>query len=107
MLGAYKREQQIMPIGYRSELKGIRVDIDKLDNDLIGYESTLLKVKNDIRKAVKNQNLDIGCNDDLADALENAGMVKGWILTPTGKRSTSKTNLEAVVTHAPTLALLK
>lgn len=109
MLKAYQREQFLMPVTYYSERKGIRVDTEKLEEDLQGFEAALQKVERRLLKPLKVKELDFNKNELVADALENSGIVKpkDWVLTPKGKRSTSKENLILAVKDPKILSLLR
>lgn len=109
MLPAYRREQLLMPITYYSEKKGIRVDTEKLNMDVVGFENALAKVEHRLLKKMKVKELDFNKNEHIADALEAAGIVKptDWVKTATGRRSTSKDNLITAVKDIPTLDLLR
>lgn len=107
MVPAYRREQRIMPIGYRSERNGVPVNVEKLGADLIKYEGALLTCEQMINKLLKVKDLDYGKKDDLANAIERAGFVDQWVLTPTGRRSTAKDALEKSISHPDLLHLLR
>lgn len=94
---AYEREQLLMPIMQESERNGIRVNADKFDADLEMYEAALLRCEDWLRRTLKNDHIEFSKGAQVADALEKAGKIGQWVLTPTGKRSTSKENLEAAV----------
>tara|TARA_R110002020_G_scaffold58106_2_gene159508 strand:- start:10585 stop:12429 length:1845 start_codon:yes stop_codon:yes gene_type:complete len=95
---AYNREQLLMPITYYSEVRGVRVDTELLQSDLDHYENTLHKSECILRKKL-GENVNFNKGAEVADALEKARIVdpKDWLLTPTGKRSTSKESLEHAI----------
>lgn len=107
MVPAYRREQRIMPIAYYSEKRGVRVDVEKLATDLEKYETALLKCESMIMKKLKVKELDFGKKDELANAIEAAGFIDQWVLTPTGRRSTAKDALERSITNPDILHLLR
>ena len=108
MMEAYHREQQLIPILYESELRGVRLDRERLGEDLYDlYEPALLRVEADIRGRLNSPELDFGKKTELADALESAGFIGDWVLTPTGRRSTSKDNLEKAINDDEILHLLR
>ena len=107
MRDAYVREQRLMPIFYEAEQRGVRIDREQLAQDLVTFEHTLVTVETDLRSRLRAPDLDFGKKDQLADALDSAGYVDDWILTPTGKRSTSKENLERVINDDQMLHLLR
>lgn len=93
----YQREQKLLPILTRATRRGIRIDTERLGEDLAMYESTLVRCDDQLRKLLGSASVNIDSADELADALENAGLVSRWILTPTGKRSTAREALEACI----------
>lgn len=97
---AYLRERQLSPILWEAEKRGVRVDREALEYDLLYYEGVLELLDEQLRKLLNAPSLCIDEDDRLADALEKAGMIEQWVLTPTGRRSTSKHNLEAAMSPA-------
>jgi DNA polymerase I-like protein with 3'-5' exonuclease and polymerase domains len=104
---AYDRERQLLPILIESEQHGVKLHMEKLGDDLILYEQCLAKVNARLWKLLKNPNVNLDSGEELADALDKAGLVSQWILTPTGRRSTSRDNLEAAIANPDMLALLR
>lgn len=107
MLAAYRREQRLLPILMASERKGIRVDMKALLYDERAYTDVLEQCDREIRKLLNNPDLNIDSNEDLANALDRAGLVSEWQLTATGRRSTAKKALDAAVAHPGVLARLR
>ena len=107
MIAAYHREQRLLPILMHSERRGIRVDTRQLGLDIDRYSGFLDKADNTLRELLGADDLNIDSNEDLADALDRAGMVGAWQLTATGRRSTAKKALDAMVAHPGVLALLR
>jgi DNA polymerase I-like protein with 3'-5' exonuclease and polymerase domains len=95
MLEAYQREQRLMPILLDNEREGIHVDVRALGRDVAEYTLAMDCIDDHLRIALGNYELNIDSNDDLAAALDAAGVVTDWTLTATGKRSTSKKNMGA------------
>jgi len=91
MLAAYQREQRLAPILARSTLHGVRLDMEKLQEDIIVYTDAQYRAEEYIRDKLGDFNID--SDAELADALDRTGMVQHWVLTPTGKRSTARKNL--------------
>lgn len=91
----YDRERALMPILTDASRRGIRVD----RNLLASWDMRLLQSMSEsdktIRAILKDGSLNVDANDDVADAIERAGLlsVDGWARTPSGKRSTSKDGL--------------
>ena len=102
---AYRREQLLLPVMMESERRGVRLDVARLGEDLRIYEATLNTVNDRLYAMLGQCNLDSGA--ELADALDKAGMVGQWVLTPTGKRSTARGNLEAAIANPELLGLLQ
>jgi DNA polymerase I-like protein with 3'-5' exonuclease and polymerase domains len=96
-LGPYEREQKLLPILTRATRRGIPIDVDLLSADLIMYESTLQRVEAGLRKSLRDDNVSFDSGEELADALEKAGLVSQWTLTPTGKRSTAREALDSSI----------
>lgn len=108
MLGAYRREQKLVPILYEGEQRGVRIARPRLEKDLEEtYEPALAKVEDDLRRRLKTDDLEFSKKDQLADALERGGYIGEWIRTPTGRRSVAKDNLEKAVNDSSILHLLR
>jgi len=102
---AYRREQKLMPILYDAELRGLRVDMDALSQANSDMANALSETDYRIHKLL-GYVFNVGANDELAAALEKAGVVKDWPLTPTGRRSVAKDALQKAVSNPEVLALL-
>lgn len=90
---AYERERRVMPILLRNEREGMRVDMRRLGRDVKLYELAMVKADAWLRKQLKASNLNVGSNDELADALEAAGVVTEFAVTEKGNRSVAKDTL--------------
>lgn len=91
MLEAYRREQKLSPILAESTRRGVRLDMERISDDITVY-SDAMKIAGDyVHERLGDFNID--SDRELADALDRAGMVTDWVLTPTGKRSTARKNL--------------
>jgi DNA polymerase I len=106
MVEAYKREQRLMPVLYRSEKTGVRCDTGRLAHDLNIYEYALTEVEQRLGDKVGNNSVDWGNPTCMADALDSGGLIGEWVLTPTGRRSTAKDNIKAAVSCPETVGLL-
>ena len=93
MRAAYEREQKLMPIMLDNEREGMRVNLRAMERDFKQYQAAMELADNWLRKKLRAPDLNIDAPDDLADALERAGVVTEWVATPGGKRSTSKKNM--------------
>jgi DNA polymerase-1 len=91
MLEAYRREQKLAPILSASSVRGVRLDVETIQKDIELYTAAKLKAEDYVYSKLGAFNID--SDAELADALDRAGMVSNWILTPTGKRSTARKNL--------------
>jgi DNA polymerase-1 len=96
-----------MPILLEGERLGVRCDLEALEGDMSKYETALLEVDGRIRKAIKSPECNLDSGRELADAIERAGLVKQWVLTPTGQRSTARKNLQAAIDSPRLVALLQ
>lgn len=88
---AYDRERKLMPILLRNAQVGMRVDVDGLERDLPAMKQGIEKADNWLRKQLGNIN--IGSDQQLADALLNKGIVHDLARTPKGRFSVSKKTL--------------
>lgn len=91
MLDAYRREQKLMPILAESTRQGVRLDSERLVRDAAHYQCAMKMAEEYIHEKLGDFNID--SDAELANALDRAGMVTDWVLTPTGKRSTARKNL--------------
>ena len=103
---AYEREKLLAPVLHKSSLRGVRCNVEQLADDLAFYRVVMQDCDIMIRKALQAPGLNIDSNDDLAAALDRLGLVKNWILTPTGKRSTSKVNLAIALNSSPLAGII-
>jgi DNA polymerase-1 len=91
MLDAYRREQKLSPILAESTCRGVRLDMDRLGQDIEVYTGAMKIAEDYVYGRLGEFNID--SDRELADALDKSGMVTDWVLTPTGKRSTARKNL--------------
>lgn len=105
MLAAYERERRLLRTKIAMEQGGIRGNTKKIKRELPAYKKTLEDVEKGIRhtlkisKAWEEDNctdgwFNINSGPQLAKAIEHAGLIGEWILTPKGNPSTSRENLE-------------
>lgn len=104
MLGAYNRERELMPILLENEREGVRLDMPALNRDIIVYSKSMDDAERWLRKRLKSPNLNIDSDQEVADALEKCKVVTEFKLTPTGKRSVSKSNLTLDMFKDPKVA---
>lgn len=96
MIEAYKRELRLMPHILKMEQRGINLDGSLLAVDTDHYWGVLDELDDKICEKVGRM-VDVDSNRELADAIEAAGLSKGFATTPTGLRSTSKESLIGAV----------
>lgn len=101
MEDAYKRELALMPYILKMEQRGLNLDGATLTKDVDFYFTALDELDESICKLLGRQ-VDIDSGAQLADAIEAAGMSKGFATTPTGLRSTAKESLIGAINN-PTL----
>lgn len=106
MEAAYRREVKLQPIVMHGTRRGIRVDCERLAQDVKVYEDAMLRADAWLRERLGAPNVNVDSNDELADALDRAGLASDWPTTPTGRRSTSKESLKAAVKAKDVLAML-
>lgn len=91
---AYLRELAVMPIFNKMSRNGIHIACNKLYRDTKKYTKMRKSVHDRITKKLGDINIDSG--PQLADAMDKKNLVKYWIETEKGNRSTSKENLMKV-----------
>lgn len=108
MAEAYRREQRLMPILTASTRRGILVNRERLEEDERKYTTVLAHADKAIIQRVGVGDFNIDSNEDLAEALSRSGLVADadWVRTPTGKRSTSRPNLQKAIKDRALLELL-
>lgn len=95
MGAAYERERKLFPICYRGTRTGIRVDRALLASHEVTYSSAVADAEHRLATVLGCGISDLDHDESFADALERAGAVKEWVLTPkSGKRSLSAKNLK-------------
>lgn len=94
MVEAYDRERKLMPIFLESERKGMRIDIKALKRDIKHFEEQREKVEKWLRHRLKDytgaSTMNFDSTVEVAEALDDTGVVTDWVLTKTGKKSTAK-----------------
>jgi len=98
---AYKREISLMPHVLKMEQRGLRLDGPQLSADTDYYFEQLDQLDQQICSML-GTTVDVDSNAQLADAIEAAGLSKGFMTTPTGQRSTAKESLIGAINN-PTL----
>jgi DNA polymerase-1 len=104
---AYDRERELSPILLAGTTRGIRVNTQLLGHHIHVYGKALEEVTERIRKVLKQgSGFNPGSGAQLAEALDECGLVTEWRKTPGGARSTAKDNLFETIEDKPILALL-
>jgi len=94
MWDAYRREMTLQPIMLQNTLDGIRVDVDRLTCEVAMYDNALAKIDKLLFQLLGCEPFNIDSDAQLADAIDKAHPGLVWTYTKTGKRSTSKANME-------------
>lgn len=102
---AYDRERRLMPYLLDNERAGLRVDVARLRRDIPKYEACLAKADAWLKEKLKNKNLNLDSNEDLAAALIKSRVARrqDFLYTdptprhPQGQMSVSKESLEVAV----------
>lgn len=91
MREAYDRERRLLPHLLANERVGLRVDVDALRTDLTSWYKQVEKAERWLcDKLGVAHGFNFDSDEAKAEALERAGIVTQWKLTPTGRRSTAK-----------------
>jgi DNA polymerase I len=90
---AYDRERRIMPTLVSATRRGVRIDRDLLDHHTTVYSQCLDIARDGLCSVLSCSRDTLESDSLLADALDKAGAIEEWVLTPTGKRSMAKGNL--------------
>ena len=94
---AYRRELQLIPIMLENSLAGIAVDVDRLTNDVQLYENALTEIETLLFQELDCEPFNVDSDEQLAFTIDQVYPGLEWVLTKTGKRSTSKANLETTL----------
>jgi len=91
---AYDRERKLLPILMHNERVGIRCDVERLTEDCERFSDALERVEIGLHNKLGVSALNFDNDDEVADALERAGVVTEFAKTAkSGKRSVSKETL--------------
>ena len=102
---AYDLERELQPYLTAATRKGIRVDRKSLMAEDARCADSLHVAEQRIQSRLGCK-FDVHNGAQLADALDKAEKISEWVMTPTGKRSTSRENLEAGIDDPELLQLL-
>lgn len=93
MRAAYEREKRLTYPLIDAERRGVRIAARRLARDAKRWEAATAGVDRWLRRRLRARDLDVDSGPDLADALEKADAVNGWVYTapteryPGGQRS--------------------
>ena len=94
MWEAYRREMTLQPIMLKNTRDGICVDVARLTCDVKMYDDALARIDKLLFQMLGCEPFNINSDAQLADAIDKAHPGLVWAKTATGKRSTSKANME-------------
>ena len=94
MWEAYRREMTLQPIMLKNTRDGICVDVARLTCDVKMYDDALARIDKLLFQMLGCEPFNINSDAQLADAIDKAHPGLVWTKTATGKRSTSKANME-------------
>jgi len=94
MWEAYRREMTLQPIMLKNTRDGICVDVARLTCDVKMYDDALARIDKLLFQMLDCEPFNINSDAQLADAIDKAHPGLVWAKTATGKRSTSKANME-------------
>lgn len=97
MLPAYQREQRLLPILIQNNAEGVRINLPALERDLEKYEAAYEEVSKRLFSHIKPCNLDSSVELSKAIILAGLAQMSDFLLTPTGKLSTSKESMDKAV----------
>ena len=107
MLPAYEREIKLTYITMNMTDTGTRVAVKRLERDVKAWDIESAKLDAQARKILKcGPDVNLGSDEQLADALDAANLVTHWIRTEKGQRSTSRPNLIKVCKSKKLLDIL-
>lgn len=108
MMDAYQREKRLMPVLLKMESRGIRIDQRRLEKDVVIWRNQASLLERYIIKRLGGQKavshlggkkeFNIGSSKQLANALEQSGLVGQLPLTKKGHKSTKRDVLQGAIT---------
>ena len=97
VMDAYMRELRLLPILIGMAQEGVPIDVDRLSGDIEAWELSFERATKWIQRRLGMPRLNVDSGDQLADAIDRKKLVDKWVETKTGKRSTSKENIQLVL----------
>lgn len=109
MLEPYDRERRLLFHLMEMERQGLRVDLERLEEDIRRYDAQREKIEHWIRRLLKAPELNLESGAELAEALLSSGKAaeEDFGLTPTGKLQTNREALKNAIKDPALLAALK
>ena len=104
---AYDRERRVLLPLLRMERRGIPIDVVRLRVDVAHGHNLWEHTDRWICNRLKAPELDVGKPEQLANAIEDAGLLEEWILTATGRRSVAHEALREVCSDRRLVDVLK
>lgn len=89
----YNRERELMPILADATIRGVRCNRPGLEQALEVYTAAFEQADVLLCTSLQAPGLNPGSPLELATALDEAGLIDEWVLTPTGQKSTAMKNL--------------
>ena len=86
----YDRERELMPRLAAGTIQGVRVATGPLEQALAATQAALQQAEARVLQVLGCGQINLGSPPQLIQALEAAGAVKHWPLTPKGNKSTNK-----------------
>lgn len=90
MLRAYDRERQLQPIMLENERAGMRVDMVRLEKDVVAYAEAINTCDSWLRRRLNRPGMNVDSDRQMAEALKSSGVVTDFPRTKTGADSVSK-----------------
>ena len=109
MLEPYDRERRLSPVLRTMEQEGVRVDLERLESDVVTYGQAWERIEAWLRKKLKAEDLNFDSGKQLAEALLVAGAADRakFGVTKTGQLATDRHTLEAAITDPKVYAALQ
>jgi DNA polymerase I-like protein with 3'-5' exonuclease and polymerase domains len=100
---AYDRERQLLPILMENEETGMRVDLERLEREVVEYGIDFDYAEGWLRRELRASGLNLDADEDVSAILLERGVVPqdNWELTKTGKLSMSKETLRPEMFTGP------
>jgi len=105
MTAAYNRERELMPILLRNEQYGMRLD-PRIAEDIVVYDKAGERVEDAVRGYLRRPDLNLDADQDVAQAIISAGLIKeaDFPRTDKGALSMSKEELRPELFSDPSFA---